>query len=104
MYNKIDRMDLQPRVDYGEDGLPVAVWISAAAGRGLDLLLKAIAERLTCGVRRMRLRLPLSAGRDGARSQASRAARRSSIRGAAPASAARLDSQGSVSNQSSPRA
>ena len=75
VYNKIDRMEMQPRVDYGEDGLPQAVWISAQAGVGLDLLLKAIGERLSCGVRRMRLRLPLSAGAARARLYAAGAVR-----------------------------
>ena len=38
------------------------MWISAGEGQGLDLLQQTIAERLSCAVRRLRLRLPLTAG------------------------------------------
>jgi GTP-binding protein HflX len=62
VYNKVDRLELPPRVDNGEQGQPVAVWISAQREAGLDLLLRAVAERLSRGVQRVRLRLPLSAG------------------------------------------
>ena len=48
-----------------------SVWISAAQGRGLDLLLHAVAERLSRGVQRMRVQLPLSAGAARARLYAS---------------------------------
>jgi GTP-binding protein HflX len=67
VYNKIDRLEMQPRVDLGEDGQPVAVWISAQGQAGLDQLLDAVAKRLACGVRRVRLRLPLTAGATRAR-------------------------------------
>ena len=47
VYNKID-LDpaLAPRVEYGELGEPVAVWVSARTGAGLDLLRTAVAARL----------------------------------------------------------
>jgi GTP-binding protein HflX len=62
VFNKIDRLDEAPRIDRGEDGAPVAVWISAAEGQGLDLLGLAVAERLSRAVHRVRVQLPLAAG------------------------------------------
>ncbi len=46
VYNKIDLKEgMQPRIDYAEDGSPVAVYISAAANKGMDLLMQAIIEK-----------------------------------------------------------
>ena len=67
VFNKIDRLEIEARVDRNEEGLPEAVWISAAAGTGLDLLGRAVAERLSRAVHRTRVRLPLSAGAARAR-------------------------------------
>ncbi|MDR2215659.1 MAG: GTPase HflX [Nevskiaceae bacterium] len=67
VYNKIDRLEITPRVDEGPDGEPAAVWISAQHSAGLELLRRAVAQRLSRGVRRVRLRLPLSAGATRAR-------------------------------------
>jgi GTPase len=67
VFNKIDRLEIPPRTDTGEDGQPAAVWISARGSAGLDQLLHAVAERLSVGVHRGRLRLPLSAGATRAR-------------------------------------
>ena len=44
--NKIDLLEMQPRIDRGEDGKPVRVWVSASDGSGLDLLRTAIDELL----------------------------------------------------------
>jgi GTP-binding protein HflX len=46
VYNKIDLLEAAPRIDRGEDGKPVRVWVSAQSGAGLDLLREAIAELL----------------------------------------------------------
>lgn len=46
VYNKIDLIDMEPRIDRNEKGEPIAVWLSAQSGTGCDLLLQAIAERL----------------------------------------------------------
>jgi GTP-binding protein HflX len=62
VYNKIDRLDYEPRIDRDAEGRAVAVWISAAKRLGLDLLQQAISERIACVARRVRLRLPASAG------------------------------------------
>ena len=67
VFNKIDRLEEVPRIDRDEAGEPVAVWISAAAGTGLDLLGRAVSERLSRTVRRVRLQLPMSAGAARAR-------------------------------------
>jgi GTP-binding protein HflX len=44
--NKIDLLEAAPRIDRGEDGKPVRVWVSAQSGAGLELLREAIAELL----------------------------------------------------------
>ena len=47
VYNKLDLLaDMEPRIDRDENGVPKAVWLSAATGAGCDLLVEAIAERL----------------------------------------------------------
>jgi GTP-binding protein HflX len=62
VYNKIDRLEFEPRIERDPEGRPVAVWISAAKRLGLDLLQQAIVERLARVARRARVRLPASAG------------------------------------------
>lgn len=62
VYNKIDRLDQEPRVDRDEAGRPASVWISAAKGQGLDLLSLSIADRLERFARRARVLIPPSAG------------------------------------------
>jgi GTP-binding protein HflX len=62
VYNKIDRLEIAPRVDRDADGRAMAVWISAAKREGLDLLQTVIAERLARLARRARVRVPASAG------------------------------------------
>ena len=61
------RQATPPRIDRDAQGAPAAVWVSAASGAGLDLLRRAISERLA-GVRvHAELRLPPRAGRLRAR-------------------------------------
>ena len=62
VYNKIDRLDFEPRIERDAEGRAVAVWISAAKRLGLELLHQAIAERIARVARRARLRVPASAG------------------------------------------
>ena len=61
VFNKIDRLEVEPHLDRGEDGSAQAVWISAGTGLGLDQLTLAIAERLSRAVHRVRVQLPLAA-------------------------------------------
>ncbi|MBK1724308.1 ribosome rescue GTPase HflX [Thiocystis violacea] len=62
--NKIDLMDGEsPRLERGEDGQPIRVWLSAQTGAGTELLLQAVSE-LTGGERvRHRVRLTPEDGR-----------------------------------------
>ena len=46
VFNKIDLLGMQPRIDRDKDGRPYRVWLSAQQGKGLDLLEEAIAELL----------------------------------------------------------
>ena len=47
VYNKIDLMDDgQARIERDAEGRPVAVWLSALTGAGVDLLLQAVSEYL----------------------------------------------------------
>jgi GTP-binding protein HflX len=47
VYNKIDLIeDFAPRIDRDDDGRPVAVWLSAQAGVGIELMFEAVAELL----------------------------------------------------------
>jgi GTP-binding protein HflX len=62
VYNKIDRLELDAKLERGADGQPSAVWICAATGVGLELLREAIAERLDLNVRRLWMHLPAAAG------------------------------------------
>ena len=48
VYNKIDLIHgFEPRIDRDMAGVPWRVWISAQAGKGLDLLSQAVGERLS---------------------------------------------------------
>ena len=67
VFNKADLLDAEPRLDRDAEGAPTAVWLSAATGAGLDLLRRAIGERLTGTRVRAQLRLPPRAGRLRAR-------------------------------------
>ncbi|GGB47106.1 GTPase HflX [Shewanella inventionis] len=61
--NKIDLLeDFAPRIDYGEDGKPERVWVSAQKRIGFDLLLKAITELIGEVIRELTLKIPASAG------------------------------------------
>jgi GTPase len=68
--NKIDLTGGEPRIVRDAEGIPQHVWISAAAGQGLDLLRQALGEVLGGERVRSELHLPLSAGRLHARLRA----------------------------------
>lgn len=46
VFNKLDLLQQQPRIDRDADGVAQRVWVSAATGAGIDLLLQAISERV----------------------------------------------------------
>lgn len=62
VYNKIDLMDMEPRLDRDDQGRPVAVWLSAQAGTGLDLLFQAMSELVGDDICQGVLRLGLNFG------------------------------------------
>ena len=62
VYNKIDRLELAPRIDRDADGRATAVWISAAQSAGLADLQQTVTERLARTTRRARLWIPASGG------------------------------------------
>ncbi|MEQ9462471.1 MAG: ribosome rescue GTPase HflX [Haliea sp.] len=44
VFNKLDLLEQDPRIDYDEAGKPERVWLSASTGAGCELLVKAVAE------------------------------------------------------------
>ncbi|TCP97704.1 GTP-binding protein HflX [Cricetibacter osteomyelitidis] len=46
VYNKIDQTEFTPHIEYDDENRPVAVYLSAVSGEGLDLLFTAITEWL----------------------------------------------------------
>jgi GTP-binding protein HflX len=50
VYNKIDLLDVEPRVDRDSSGNPWRVWVSAQRHLGIDLLLESITELLSRGI------------------------------------------------------
>jgi len=62
VYNKIDRIGVEAKLERDSQGRAAAVWIGAAQGSGLALLLEAIGERLALKVQRLWLHLPPGAG------------------------------------------
>ena len=66
VYNKIDRLAMPPRLE-STAGQSRAVWVSAASGAGMELLLQALAERLRGDTVHGWIRLPAGAGRLRAR-------------------------------------
>lgn len=62
VFNKIDLLGESPRIDYDEDGAPTRVWVSAQTGAGMDLLIQAIAQRVSSRVVETTLSLAPSQG------------------------------------------
>lgn len=67
IYNKIDRAQLSPRIEYDEQQLPIAVYLSAATGEGIDLLHQALVQRLAGAFLQLQLALPPQASQWRAR-------------------------------------
>lgn len=47
VFNKIDLLDFEPRLEVNSDGKPARVWLSATHNQGLDLLEQALAQLLS---------------------------------------------------------
>ena len=67
VYNKIDKLDRQPRMTSNREGEGRAVWISAITGEGLSLLKEAIARRLQQKTVHRYIQLDSAQGRERAR-------------------------------------
>ena len=67
VYNKIDLLDRKPHVTHNRRGEGRAVWLSAASGEGIPLLLDAISERLRRKTMHGVLHLDQSQGRQRAK-------------------------------------
>lgn len=63
VYNKLDRIDEQPRLERDAAGRPQRVWVSALSGAGLELLHEALTELMKGPQARGWLCLPAQAGR-----------------------------------------
>ena len=66
VYNKIDILDRPPRLTNNQKGYGRAVWLSAKSGAGIDLLLGAVAHRLSRKKIQGVVRLAASQGRQRA--------------------------------------
>ena len=60
VFNKIDLLGQPARIDYNEFGQPIAVYVSALSGEGIDLLAQAIAALLSERYIAVSLNLPPS--------------------------------------------
>jgi len=67
VYNKIDILDRRPRVTTNRSGAGRAVWLSAATGEGIPMLLDAISDRLCRKTLHRVIHLQPSQGRQRAR-------------------------------------
>lgn len=63
IYNKVDKLEgVAPHIEYNEEGKPIAVYLSAEKGEGIDLLFQAMQMRLKSELVRERLLLPPTSG------------------------------------------
>ncbi len=62
VFNKIDLSDATPHIDYDDQGKPIAVWVSAMDGEGLDLLKETILAYFEGQIKRVFVNIPVQAG------------------------------------------
>lgn len=63
VYNKVDKLEgVLPHIEYADDGTPIAVYLSAQSGQGIDLLFQAMQARLKSELVREKLLLPPTSG------------------------------------------
>ena len=67
VYNKIDKLDLKSRATNNQRGEGRAVWLSAATGDGISMLLEAISSRVLSKTMRGVIRLQSTQGRQRAK-------------------------------------
>jgi GTP-binding protein HflX len=63
VYNKLDLLEQQPRLERNADGVPVRVWLSANTGAGGELLQQALLELVATDMVRPRVSLAPAQGR-----------------------------------------
>ena len=61
VFNKIDQTEQEARIEYNEQAEPIAVYMSAKQGLGIELLLQVIRERLADDYMQLDLKLPADA-------------------------------------------
>lgn len=63
VYNKVDKLDgVEPHIEYNAEGVPVAVYLSAQSGNGIELLFQAMQARLKSDLVCETLLLPPTSG------------------------------------------
>lgn len=63
VFNKVDRLEgVEPHIEYGDNGKPVAVYLSAQTGQGIELLFDAMGACLKNELVSEQLLLPITAG------------------------------------------
>lgn len=63
VYNKVDKLDgIEPHIEYNNDGIPTAVYLSAQEQKGIELLFQAMQMRLKSELARETLLLPPTSG------------------------------------------
>lgn len=67
VFNKIDCLDVEPRIDRDANGRPVRAWVSAQTGAGIEALIESLREYFMPEVVHGWVHLPASAGRLRAR-------------------------------------
>lgn len=63
IFNKIDLSGLRPKVEYSTDSRSVRVWLSAATGEGIPLLMDAIATHFQLLRKHIVMEIPVAAGK-----------------------------------------
>ena len=62
--NKIDMLsDIEPHIDFDDQGKPIRVWLSAQSGIGIDLLFDALTTLLSGEMHTLQLALPVEQGK-----------------------------------------
>lgn len=63
VYNKVDKLDgVEPHIEFNDSGMPIAVYLSAQDGKGIELLFQAMQARLKSDLVRETLLLPPTSG------------------------------------------
>jgi GTPase len=62
--NKIDALEnIQPHIDFDDQGKPIRVWLSAQTGAGVELLFESLTALLSGQIRSLQLAIPANDGK-----------------------------------------